>query len=64
MVKVRRLIAYYETTEAKMVAHKIDENVQARWDGSWSRAELRKPLRRDVSPPISRRAGRIAPSRW
>ena len=38
MVKVRRLIAYYETTEAKMVAHKIDDNVQSRWDGSWSRA--------------------------
>ena len=37
MAKVRRLIAYYETTETKMVAHKIDENVQARWDGSWSR---------------------------
>ena len=38
MVKVRRLIAYYETTEAKMVASKIDDNVQSRWDGSWSRA--------------------------
>jgi hypothetical protein len=38
MVKVRRLIAYYETTEAKMVAHKIDDNLQSRWDGSWSRA--------------------------
>jgi hypothetical protein len=37
MGKVRRLIAYYETTEAKMIAHKIDENVQSRWDGSWSR---------------------------
>ena len=37
MAKVRRLIAYYETTEAKMVAHKMDESVQARWDGSWSR---------------------------
>jgi len=37
MGKVRRLVAYYETTEAKNVAHKIDENVQARWDGSWYR---------------------------
>ena len=37
MVKVRRLIAYYETTETKMVARQIDESVQARWDGSWSR---------------------------
>ena len=37
MGKVRRLIAYYETTETKMVAHKIDDNVQSRWDGSWSR---------------------------
>ncbi len=36
IVKMRRLIAYYETTEAKMVALRIDENVQARWDGSWS----------------------------
>jgi hypothetical protein len=36
IVKMRRLIAYYETTEAKMVARRIDENVQARWDGSWS----------------------------
>jgi hypothetical protein len=39
MAKVRRLIAYYETTEAKMVAHKMDESVQARWDGSWSRED-------------------------
>ena len=38
MVKVRRLVGHYETTEAKMVAHKIDDNVQSRWDGSWSRA--------------------------
>ena len=37
MAKVKRLIAYYETTEAKMVAHNIDESVQARWDGSWTR---------------------------
>jgi hypothetical protein len=37
MAKVKRLIAYYETTEAKMVAYSIDESVQARWDGSWSR---------------------------
>ena len=37
MVKVRRLVAYYETTEAKMVARQIDGSVQARWDGSWSR---------------------------
>ena len=37
MGKVRRLVAYYETTEAKNVAHNIDENVQARWDGSWYR---------------------------
>jgi hypothetical protein len=38
MVKVRRLIAYYETTEAKMVAQKMDDNIQSRWDGSWSRS--------------------------
>jgi len=37
MGKVRRLVAVFETTEAKMVAHRIDENVQARWDGSWYR---------------------------
>jgi hypothetical protein len=37
MAKVRRLIAYYETTEAKMVARQIDDSVQSRWDGSWSR---------------------------
>jgi hypothetical protein len=37
MGRVRRLVAYYETTEAKMVARQIDGNVQARWDGSWSR---------------------------
>ena len=37
MVRVRRLIGHFETTEAKMVAYKIDDNVQARWDGSWSR---------------------------
>jgi hypothetical protein len=36
MAKVRRLIVYYETTEAKMIARQIDGNVQARWDGSWS----------------------------
>ena len=36
LVKMRRLIVYYETTEAKMAARRIDENVQARWDGSWS----------------------------
>lgn len=39
LAKMRRLIAYYETTEAKMVARQIDENVQARWDGSWSRKD-------------------------
>jgi len=37
MGRVRRFVAVYEATEAKMVAHRIDENVQARWDGSWSR---------------------------
>jgi hypothetical protein len=37
MGRVRRLVAFYETTEAKMVARQIDGNVQSRWDGSWSR---------------------------
>jgi hypothetical protein len=37
MGKVRRLVAYYEITEAKVIAHPIDENVHSRWDGSWSR---------------------------
>jgi hypothetical protein len=34
MVRVRRLIAFYETTEAKMVAYDLDNDVQLRWDGS------------------------------
>ena len=36
MGRVRRLVAYYETTEAKMVAYNIDGNAQQLWDGSWS----------------------------
>jgi hypothetical protein len=39
MGKIRRLVAFYETTEAKMVAYNIDENVQSRWDGSWNRGD-------------------------
>jgi hypothetical protein len=31
---VRRLVAFYETTEAKMVAYDMDSDVQSRWDGS------------------------------
>jgi hypothetical protein len=35
MERVRRLVAYYETTEAKMVAHDMDNDLQWRWHGSW-----------------------------
>jgi hypothetical protein len=38
MAKVRRLVAFYETTEAKMGAYDIDSESLQRWDGSWSRA--------------------------
>ena len=37
MVKVRRLVAFYETTEQKMVAYTMDNDLQQFWDGSWSR---------------------------
>lgn len=36
MGRVRRLVAYYETTEQKMVAHNMDNDLQQLWDGSWS----------------------------
>ncbi len=37
MVRVRRLVAFYETTEAKMAAYNMDNSIQQRWDGSLSR---------------------------
>ena len=37
MVRVRRLVSFYETTEAKMVAYNMDNSIQQRWDGSLSR---------------------------
>ncbi|HEY5813200.1 MAG TPA: hypothetical protein VIT23_11185 [Terrimicrobiaceae bacterium] len=39
MRQVRRLVAFYETTEQKMVAYPIDAELQRRWPGSWSDAE-------------------------
>lgn len=36
MARVRRLVAFYETTEAKMVAHNMDNDLQLRWDPSWT----------------------------
>jgi hypothetical protein len=35
MEKVRRLVAFYETTEAKMVAHEMDRNLQGIWYAAW-----------------------------
>ena len=35
MEKVRRLVAAFETTEQKMVAHDMDNDLQSRWYGSW-----------------------------
>jgi hypothetical protein len=35
MQRVRRLVAFYETTEAKMMAHDMDGNLQRLWYGSW-----------------------------
>jgi hypothetical protein len=35
MERVRRLVAFYETTEAKMVAHDMDNDLQWRWYGAW-----------------------------
>lgn len=37
MVRVRRLVSFYETTEAKMVAYNMDNSIRQRWDGSLSR---------------------------
>lgn len=39
MRQVRRLVAFYETTEQKMVAHDMDNDLQWRWAGSWSDPE-------------------------
>ena len=57
--KVRRLIAYYETTEAKMVARRIDESVQARWDGSWSRKNLESSRHGHITAEESRENTRV-----
>jgi len=35
MIKVRRLVAFFETTEAKMAAYDMDSNLQALWYRSW-----------------------------
>ena len=35
MQKVRRLVAFYETTEDKMRAYDMESGVQSRWQGSW-----------------------------
>jgi hypothetical protein len=43
MERVRRLVAYYETTEAKMVAHDMDNDLQWRWHGSWDDFEASNP---------------------
>jgi hypothetical protein len=39
MRDVRRLVAFYETTEQKMVAHDMDNDLQRRWAASWSDAQ-------------------------
>jgi hypothetical protein len=59
MGKVRRLVAYYETTEAKNVAHNIDENVQARWDGSWSRQNRESSRHGHITAEESRENTRV-----
>ena len=59
MGKVRRLVAYYETTEAKNVAHNIDENVQARWDGSWSRQNRESSRHAHITAEESRENTRV-----
>ena len=35
MQRVRRLVAFYETTEDKMRAYDMESGVQSRWQGSW-----------------------------
>ena len=35
METARRLIAAFEMTEEKMVAHDMDNDLQWRWYGSW-----------------------------
>ena len=35
MERARRLVAAYEMTEEKMVAHDMDNDLQWRWHGSW-----------------------------
>jgi hypothetical protein len=35
MEKVRRLVAAFETTEDKMAAEDMDNDLQGRWDGTW-----------------------------
>ena len=35
MEKARRLVAAYETTEEKMVAQDMDNDLVYRWYGSW-----------------------------
>jgi hypothetical protein len=37
LVRARRLVAAYETTEAKIAAVGLDNDLQQSWDGSWSR---------------------------
>ena len=35
MLRVQRLVAYYETTEEKMAAREMDSNLQRLWYSSW-----------------------------
>jgi hypothetical protein len=43
MEKVRRLVAFYETTEAKMMAHDMDSNLQGLWYHSWGSSGASNP---------------------
>ena len=43
MVKVRRLVAAFETTEDKMAAQDMDSDLQWRWYGSWDNLGASNP---------------------
>ena len=64
MVKVRRLVAFYETTEAKMAAHDMDPSLQRLWYSSWAGLIRLDPPRPKPSPAPPAAGPSLPPRRF
>ena len=64
MGRVRRLVAYFETTEAKMAARDMDPNLQRLWYSSWADLIRLDPPRQKPSPTPPAAGSSLPPRRY